>query len=496
MGSLAQPAARPLNPARGRGIVDRARASWPTGAAGRTLLALVVLGAALRVLTIVSWWPTTILEDSYQNFARTNPFTDPLHPAGYGLILAALGKLTHQIAVPVLLQHVSGIISALLVGAATRRITRSAWAGLVPAAVMLLDGDQLYLEHSIMSESWVILATSVGLYAAVRTIDQPESWRPWPLITGAALAIAVTIRSADLPIIAAVLVALVVAHPTMAARWRMGWRAPAAVAGVAVTMLLAFAAANAGFGARFGIAPSPGWYLYGRVAQFADCSRFTPPPGTAALCQKTPVAERESPYYYMFVAQAPALRLFGTFGKHDGLIGAWARRALIAQFGDFLSTAWTYLRSYYVPSSMPSRLKPSTGLDPQLDFTNRGNIFYDAAALEALQSFFGRFTVHRIGWGLRVLRSWQIVIRFGATALFATTVLTLIGLLIGTRRSRAGVVLFGVGGLSLLVAPVLTGTYSGRYTVPMAGLLTASAAITITELWRAYPVLGARTRRR
>jgi hypothetical protein len=47
------------------------------------------------------------------------------------------------------------------------------------------------------------------------------------------------------------------------------------------------------------------------------------------------------------------------------------------------------------------------------------------------------------------VHDWQRVLRFGATALFITTVLTLIGLVIGPRRARVGVLLFGLDGLSL-----------------------------------------------
>jgi hypothetical protein len=196
----------------------------------------------------------------------------------------------------------------------------------------------------------------------------------------------------------------------------------------------------------------------------------------------------------MFAAQSPALRLFGEFGRDDGLIGGWARRALEAQPADFLSAAWAYLRSYYVPSSRPASLKSRTGLDPQLDFTNLGNVFYAAAAQQALEQFYGPFAYHRLGWGLDVIRGWQLIVRFGATALLVSTFLVLIGLMIGCRRSRVGVLLMGVGGLSLLVPPVLTGTYSGRYTVPMAGPLAAASAIAVTELARAY--LRARTSER
>jgi hypothetical protein len=441
-----------------------------------------VLGVALRALTIISVRPTTILEDGYQNFALSGPFKDPTHPAGYALLLGALGHVTHNINAPVMLQHLSGICSALLIGAATRRVTGSQWAGLLPAGIILLGGDGIFLEHSIMSESWALLAISIGLYAAVRSLDEPERWSRWPLLAGGALGIAVTLRSASLFLVAVVVLAMLVGVKP----WPLRWRASVAAVAVVAVILLAYSFANAAFGPRFGISPSPGWYLYGRVAQFADCRRFTPPPGTAALCQNTPVSQRPTAYGYMFIRQqSPALRVFGAFGRDDGLVGAWAQRALRAQFGDFLSTGWVYLRGYYVPSSLPARLSSSTQLDPQLSFTNGGNIFYVAAAIQALQAFFGPFNLHSVHWGVQLLRGVQLVIRFGATALFATTILTLVGLVIGTRRSRVGVLLFGIGGLSLLIAPAFTSTYAGRYTVPMAGPIMAAAAITITELARA-----------
>ena len=89
--------------------------------------------------------------------------------------------------------------------------------------------------------------------------------------------------------------------------------------------------------------------------------------------------------------------------------------------------------------------------------------------------------------GLRFLRAWQRVVRFGATALSIATILTLLGLAFGTRRTRLGVLLFGVGGLTLLIAPSLTANFWARYTVPMAGPLVAAAAIAIVGIIRARP---------
>lgn len=126
------------------------------------------------------------------------------------MILALIHAFTHQILATVLLQHLIGLGAALLLWSATRRITESEWAGLLPAAIVLLDGDEIFLEHSIMSESWSLLAICIGLYAAVRTLDRPRPWSRWPLVTGLALAASVAIRDADLTLIGVVMLALAV----------------------------------------------------------------------------------------------------------------------------------------------------------------------------------------------------------------------------------------------------------------------------------------------
>lgn len=482
--------------AAGRRRSEAIRAAWPSGAPGYALLGLLLAGVALRLVTIVSWWPTTtMLEDGYEQFA---PFANPLHPGGYPLILDALGAVTREIAVPIFLQHLSGVVSALLLWAATRRVTGSAWAGLLPAGIVLLDPDLIYLEHAIMSESWIVLAISLGLYTVVRAFDEPEPWWRWPLLTGVALGFAVTIRTAGLFMIPVAALALLLCRPRSFGRRRPYRRAAAAVVGASAAILLAFATANATFGERFGLGASPGWYLYARAAQFADCNRFTPPAGTEVLCEDRPANERPGTQFYVIDLTAPAPAYFGPFGEHDDLLGAWAKRAILAQPGDYLHNVWGYLRAYWFPGSWPKRPASGGGLDPQLAFTNglpdSGNFpprvvpAIEQGFERSLETFYNDFTVDQDRPGLEFLRGWQHVTRFGATALSITTVLTLLGLAIGTRRSRVGVLLFGVGGLALIVTPALTASYLGRYTVPMAGPLMAAAAITIVELWRGFQI--------
>jgi len=470
-------------------VTGAVRRFWPPGRAGYALLALLLIGVGLRLVVAVSWWPvTTTLADSwpYAQYAGSGPFENPQHPAGYSLLLAVFGALTREVVFPVFLQHLAGIATALLLFAAVRRITGSAWAGLVPAAAVLLNPDLIYLEHSIMSEPWFVLACAGAVYAAVRAFDRPDPLYGWPLLAGALGATGAVLRSSGLFLIAVIVLALLLAR----GRPRASWRPAAAAAGAAVALLLAFATANAIIADRFGLGPSPGWYLYGRVAQFADCSQFVPPAGTAFLCEWTDPDDRPGANYYLFDPDAPVPRRFGEFGSKDDLLRLWSQRAILAQPTDYLETVWEDLRAYWVPS-LHLREFGGGGLDPQLDYTraiNEADRYYteiQPVTESGMELFFNDFSVDKDRFGLEFMRGWQHLTRFGGLALSIATLLTGLGLLIGVRRSRLGVLLFGIGGLSLLIAPALTGNYVGRYTVPMTGLMAAASAVALTAIVRA-----------
>lgn len=462
---------------------------WPPGRAGWALLAVLVSGLALRLVVTASWWPvTTTLVDAwpYSEYAQVGPFDNPQHPAGYSLILMAIGAFTREVAFTVALQHLAGIATALLLFAAVRRVTGSEWAGLLPAAAVALNPDLIYLEHSIMSETWAILAAAGAVYAATRAIDRPGPAYGWPLLAGSLAATGTMIRASGLFLIGAIVLALLLAPGV-----RLNWRSAAVALGAAAALLLGFATVNALTADRFGIGPSPGWYLYGRVAQFANCGTFDVPDGAEFLCEDTPAEDRPGANYYLFDPKAPAPRRLEDFGAQDDLLRQWSQRAIIGQTKDYLRTVWEDLRSYWVPGERPEREAAGGELDPQLDYTisfNPADPYYtevQPVTERGMEQFFNDFSVDKDPPGLRLMRALQHVTRFGGVALSITTLLVVLGLLIGTRRARDGVLLFGVGGLSLIIAPALTGNYVGRYTVPMAGLMAAAAAVTITSLVRA-----------
>ena len=63
--------------------------------------------------------------------------------------------------------------------------------------------------------------------------------------------------------------------------------------------VLAFVAVG---GTYLGLGDMSGWNVYSRVAPFADCRQFTPPEGTAPLCEQRPQAQRPGPFGYVWDA--------------------------------------------------------------------------------------------------------------------------------------------------------------------------------------------------
>jgi 4-amino-4-deoxy-L-arabinose transferase-like glycosyltransferase len=438
-------------------------------------------------VAIASWWPAvTILNDSgpYAYYAAHNPLADPNHPAGYMFILEFLGLFSRQLAFAIIVQHLLGVLSALLMFAAVKRLVGSPWPALAGATAILLSSDQIFLEHNIMSESSFVFFLVATLYAGVRAIEQPGPWYLWPLATGALGALDTMIRSAGLFLIPVLALAVLIGCPRP---WLPRWRACVGLLGIAAVLLLAYAVANDTSNGRFEIGPATGWHLYARVARFANCSYFTPPAGTRGLCQTTPDSQRPGNDYYLHDPESPAFRLFGYTGSHDDKLKAFALEVIIHQPRAYLRTVLHEVEYYFVPSLSPTITDGSEGLSPQLDWRAEPNnppLAFQLPIKNDMQSFFDRFSIHRSHDGLVFLHRYEQTFRFGGTLLSITTLLTLIGVFVGARRCRLGVFFFGVGGLALLVGPTFAIYYGGRYSMPLAGPMFAAAAITVLSLVR------------
>ena len=453
-------------------------------AAHRVLAVLVLLGIGLRIAASVSWWPTIpTFADAppYAAYAAHAPFADPQHPAGYSVFLWFLGLVTRQVAAVTILQHVIGIGTGLVLFAAVKRLTGSPWPGLLPAAFVLLNADQVYQEQLVASEPLSGAFLAAALYATVRVFDSHVNrWR-WCAAAGALAAATTIVRTESILLAAVLAFAVLVAAGRP---WRRGWHGAAVLLGVGLGLPASYGVVKDIATGSFQIGPSPGWQLYGRAATFANCHDFTPPTGTAGLCESTPPSQREGHDHYLYDASSPAVRLFHSIGNDDGKLFAWSLDAIESQPGRYLGTVYDNLRDYFIPSLFVYVPGAGGGLDSELDWSGNVDPTDRHHIIAGMEEFFDPFNPHRHPRRVRALHDYQRVARFGATLLTICTLLTILGLAVGPHRTRIGVFVFGVSGFVLLLPESFVGAYLGRYTVPIAGPMGAAAGITLWTLWR------------
>jgi len=238
--------------------------------------------------------------------ARDNIFRDAQRPAGYPFFLRLVHHLSDSLLFTIGVQHALGIATGLLLYAALRRTKTSAWLGLLPAVVVFFGGTGLFLEHSVLGDSLFAFLQAVGVYAVIRALYD-ERMR-WPLLAGMATGVAFWDRTVALS--SAILIPLVLLCAA-AGCIRRRLRSAFTVVLTVIVLVAFYVGAQYYFTGYLGYERQSAWDLYGRVATFVDCHKFTPPHGTSFLCPSEPVDHRESQDYFQYGATAPAVKRFG-----------------------------------------------------------------------------------------------------------------------------------------------------------------------------------------
>jgi Dolichyl-phosphate-mannose-protein mannosyltransferase len=445
------------------------------------LAGLVAAGILLRIVATTAWWPmVTNLADSwpYAAHAARDAFDDPQHPGGYSLFLKGIGVFTRDIVVYGLLQTAMGVLSGLLLFDGVRRMCGSPWPGVAGAAMVLLGADQVFLERSIMSEAFLAFTLCATVYATGRAMELPDRWYPWPIAAAVFAAFGGMVKPHGLILLPLIAVALVLVRPRP---WLPRWRPVVAFVAPVCVLMLVFATANSISHGSFGIGPTPGWHLYARAAPIADCSQFAPPQGTEALCEDTPINGREGLNFYLYDDESPATKLFGplgiTGGTGDEKLGEFAKEAILSSPRAYATQVWRDIKAYWFPGGWDGPIGSGTSLDGQLRWNQAWDPGPDRYTEAGMEEFFDPFRIDRDMGTLDLLTDYQRVFRLGGFLLGVCTILIALGLLLGNRRQRLSVLVLGVGGLAMFVLPTFGAIYAGRYTVPMAGLIVAAAAI-------------------
>jgi hypothetical protein len=451
------------------------------------LWAILGLGLLLRLCTLIFYTPTVFNyyggdSSRYMRLPGTGfngLFSDVAMPAGYPAFLEILHSISSWLPLTTFVQHLLGLAAAALLYFAVVRAGAPCWAALLPAAVIALSGDQLFLEHGILTEALWIPGLALAMYLLASSL-RASNPLPWLAAGGSALVLASLVRNLSMVLIVLLALWAVVAIP---ATLRLRLRNGAAVLIPALLILGLYLGVSKSTGdGRSGLFENEGFALYARTAQFADCNKFTPPEGTRVLCVDTRAAERPGPFWWAWSPESPlrAKFQFDVNSSHDQeLLEKFAKEAIRHQPLAYLDTATSDFVRFFAPEVGNGRIQ--NGVVPQyMSFGSATPVNQAFGLKETAEQVATKYTGvgdGEAGHAARAaLGSYQSVFRVDGLLGFLLIVLTAIGAIFGRGAIRAGAALFLISGMTLLIIPPATSSYDARYAVPPMDLLAAGAA--------------------
>jgi hypothetical protein len=434
-------------------------------------LVLLGTGAALRLLVQLSFPPVFVFSDGPVYLSLVDhvaPLEDRV--AGYGLFLHALGWVGRGVWLITLVQHLLGLATATLAYALLRRWGVGRWVAALATVPVLLDGMQLVLEHSVLSDVLFDLLVLAGVGAL--------AWHRHPqlattVLGGALLGAAVCVRVVGQPmVVAAVLFCLFAA-----ATWRARLVQTVAVTAAFCIPVLGYAAWFHQEHGAWAMSESGGRALYMRTTAWVDCSRFSMPDYERPLCPAEPVGKRLDPTEYGWHTPDSTHGLTPPAGvSPDDAMHDFAVRAIRAQPWDYTRTVLRDIGlNFWVPREDVFEYDTAGkwSFERYVDRTQLTG--YTQPAYEAHGGDLP--SVHQPGASL--LAGYGLVGYLWGPALLALFLLAVGSLFVpGARGGRRSVIalLLLVGG-GLMVAPDVTAEFVWRYQLPAILLVPMAAAV-------------------
>ncbi len=468
------------------------------------LLSMLSAGAALRAWFMVAYRPAFVgYPDAraYIMAARGPLYWNFYKPVGYPLLLRVLRALDSRLSFTVAVQHLLGIATAGLIYLTTVPLLRRRWLALLPVAVVLFGGSQVFLEHSVLSDGPYSFLLAIALYCAVSGLDGRRRLG-WLAGAGAALGASVTLRTVGLFLLPVVAAWAGLTTPTLPG----SARAALAVLAPAMILLVAYLIPQRAATGSWALTRSTNFALYARLAPLADCTRFAPPAGTAGLCEPSDPRTRPNANWYIFDFGSPAVKLYGVppwpltpvaaaeyRWRGDEPTGRFARAVLRHQPLDYLASVLEGVANYVVPRAGRASVFE---YDQEILIAELRNPHFEQAALEDITAYYCTDAGYRRR-GVRALEAYGRAAKTEGPLTAALAGLMLAGWALTRGRAHAAASLFASTSLSLAVAPVATVFYDVRYAAPMAIPLTAAAALGVDRLWEivdARSGFGARDR--
>jgi hypothetical protein len=447
----------------------------------RHWLFAVVAGCAiaLRAAVQLAYQPALIFPDSerYLQYARyfVNGHWSPdwLRTSGYSLLLMP-GVLLHSLAVVAAVQHLLGLASAVLIYAVLVHFGARRWLAALATVPVLFDPLQLDIEQYVLTDvsaAFLLLAALVVLVWKRAAVGSTAL-----VVAGLLIAAATVIRESDLfMMIPAVLYLLVVIRP--------GRRLAALALLLAgfLPLVLAYLGWHQVAYGRFDFVDYDSQFMYGRIAQFIDCTGVPLPGYERPLCPEQPPAQRNVDFY-MWDPRSPQVTLQAPPGMNKGyIIQDFDRRILEHQPLTYLKAvandvlysfspvrgdgpehypSWYHQFHPYFPVGRPGEvttIRASTGRGP-----------YVQPALASFLTVYGR-DFHVPG-----------------PLLAAGLALGVAGVAGMGRARRSGLrapcLLFTIGTIIAVEPPFIIATFDWRYELPQLSLIPIAAILGVTAL--------------
>jgi hypothetical protein len=389
----------------------------------------------------------------------------PTKPVGYPIFLRIIHVFSSDLSVTILVQHLLGIATGVLLYGAVRRTGAPPYLGLFPAAVAFFGGTGLFLEHTLLGDAPFAFAQAVGVYAAVRALSEPKL--RWPMLVGLAIGVSFLIKPVGLASAVLVPPLLLLAAPGPR---RRRLRSATTVAVAIIAIVFAYVGAQGLVTGYWGYVRGDGWNLYARAATFADCSQFTPPKDTRLLCPIEPLDHRMSQSGFEYSESSPAQRFFTPRDP-----AGWNARLERFSIAAIEQEPVAYLKAilhglpYYVTA------RPGEGYPPaQL----REQLLKPTSWDELIAAYYPEYRAYtRESGPVSPLVFYEEHTRVQGAFLILLLLAAIVGAPLLTGRQRWGAILFTLTAIVSAVLTVAANSYDARYAYPTFGSLAAGAAL-------------------
>lgn len=450
----------------------------------RVLLVLLALAVVLRIVTILGYRWAIWFPDSYPYVdVALHPRPDPVRTFGYPLLLIVLRPL-HSVAAVVTVQHLMGLAVACVLYALLRRPHLFArgralpgWAAALAVAPVLFDGNQVELEHLLLSDTYFLLLVTVAAALVL--------WSPRPSVgqvtaAGLLLSLAAVTRTIGMPLLIIMLVFLVIR--------RAGWKAVAGGLAAGVIPIAAYCGWYASENGQFALSGTDGVFLYSRTMTFADCDEFGDklPVDAYALCDSTPPEQRPASHFYVWEESQIFRYPGGIFAPYKSdLARTFAKEAIAAQPGDYFQA---FLTDFGRTFRWDRPVYPDPKTYSYYVFPETTQEYWPGKA-ETVAPYDDQSTATRVVEPYAgFMRAYQKAVYLPGTVL-GVLLLAGLGGVLARWRAWGGVALLPFGyATALLVVPPATVLFDYRYVLPAVPFAAVAAAVALRDLdtWRRF----------